>query len=266
MIPPFEVKAPYLALLGDIGRPSDPVYCSFLLEQANRFQKVFVLPGNHEYYKSSIQDAKIDLAKACAQHPNLLQLDRTSMVIDGVRIVGATFWQRIVNAKWAIEHMNDFGMTKFNENKDGKLVVRQFNTADMNTLHDADGAFLVTEVQAAKSAGQQCVVMTHHPPDATFAAQLYGKACVWCYGHTHHSSNDVTKATRVVSNQLGYVTLGSLTESGYWAECVVQVYANGSSDVLYSDTEAERKAIAAKAEQDIANNLEAPDAPPPPPG
>jgi len=47
-------NAPVLALLGDIGIPTHPSYCDFLLMQAQRFQAVLVLSGNHEYY--NVQD------------------------------------------------------------------------------------------------------------------------------------------------------------------------------------------------------------------
>ena len=38
-------NAPYIALLGDIGLPIKPNYEEFLLKQANRFEKVFVVAG-----------------------------------------------------------------------------------------------------------------------------------------------------------------------------------------------------------------------------
>ena len=41
-------NAPVLALLGDIGSPSEPAYEAFLLRQAQRFEQVLVLTGNHE--------------------------------------------------------------------------------------------------------------------------------------------------------------------------------------------------------------------------
>ena len=45
-------RAPVLALLGDIGIPTHPVYRSFLLRQAERFEAVLVITGNHEFYDS----------------------------------------------------------------------------------------------------------------------------------------------------------------------------------------------------------------------
>ncbi len=39
-----------MALLGDISYAKKDNYQSFLLEQAQRFEKVFVIAGNHEFY------------------------------------------------------------------------------------------------------------------------------------------------------------------------------------------------------------------------
>lgn len=49
-IPP---KAPYLALLGDIGNVKDDGLFAFLEAQLRKFQIVFFLLGNHEPYHSN---------------------------------------------------------------------------------------------------------------------------------------------------------------------------------------------------------------------
>jgi len=50
----FEAVAPYLALLGDIGQPKRSNYAAFLRTQADRFKKVFVVAGNHEFFWNHI--------------------------------------------------------------------------------------------------------------------------------------------------------------------------------------------------------------------
>jgi hypothetical protein len=42
---------PYLLLAGDIGYPSDNVYRDFLHEMSYKFDKVFIIAGNHEFDK-----------------------------------------------------------------------------------------------------------------------------------------------------------------------------------------------------------------------
>jgi predicted phosphodiesterase len=48
-------KAPYLALLGDIGKivPHKDDCLAFLKEQLRQFRAVFFVPGNHEGYHST---------------------------------------------------------------------------------------------------------------------------------------------------------------------------------------------------------------------
>ena len=42
-----------LALLGDIGNPFDKNYHDFLMDCSNKFNKVYLLAGNHEYYHTT---------------------------------------------------------------------------------------------------------------------------------------------------------------------------------------------------------------------
>lgn len=94
--------APNLALLGDIGNPATESgyqsYRDFLLLQASRFERVFVLCGNHEYYSagefpvSFIQDR---VRAICAMRPNLYYLERNAVVVDNVRVLGCTLWTNV---------------------------------------------------------------------------------------------------------------------------------------------------------------------------
>lgn len=77
-------------------------YEDFLLHQASQFEKVFVLAGNHEYYiggfnspQHSVGAIKQRIRAICNKHPNLMFMDRDSIVIDGVRVVGCTLWSEI---------------------------------------------------------------------------------------------------------------------------------------------------------------------------
>lgn len=48
--PELPRLCPNLALLGDIGRPFEASYIDFLDAQAKKFENVFVVAGNHEFY------------------------------------------------------------------------------------------------------------------------------------------------------------------------------------------------------------------------
>lgn len=86
-------SAPTLALLGDIGVVGDnsingyQAYKDFLLEASDRFERVIVIAGNHEYY--STEDLKISYStieelinNICASRRNLYFLQRNSILVN----------------------------------------------------------------------------------------------------------------------------------------------------------------------------------------
>ena len=76
-------KAPYLALLGDIGDPGTGRYSDFLREQARQFEKVFVLIGNHSCYGRTPAIASQLISEICKEDPeHLVLLDKTSYEIN----------------------------------------------------------------------------------------------------------------------------------------------------------------------------------------
>lgn len=76
-------KAPYLALLGDIGNPGSGRYLEFLKEQARQFQKVFVLIGNHSCYGRTPAIASQLISEICETDPeHLVLLDKATFDID----------------------------------------------------------------------------------------------------------------------------------------------------------------------------------------
>ncbi len=76
-------RAPYLALLGDIGDPGSERYSDFLREQTRLFEKVFVLVGNHSCYGRTPAIASQLISEICEKDPeHLVLLDKTSYEID----------------------------------------------------------------------------------------------------------------------------------------------------------------------------------------
>ncbi|ELR12486.1 uncharacterized protein ACA1_346250, partial [Acanthamoeba castellanii str. Neff] len=117
-LPHIPVNAPILCLLGDIGYPNKANYRAYLLEQADRFEHVLVVAGNHEYYnQESVQhadrlisndhslaahpltipclhhDAQQD--EICAERDNLHYLNKRSVRVGDVLFLGCTLWPYI---------------------------------------------------------------------------------------------------------------------------------------------------------------------------
>ena len=117
-LPYFEVAAPVLALVGDIGNPRLPGYRTFLLTQADRYDTVMVLAGNHEYYQIvdlkdprspgnmggvwAIEDMNDRIAQICAERVNLIFMNMTTHRLrrpsgrgGDVVVLGTTLWSEL---------------------------------------------------------------------------------------------------------------------------------------------------------------------------
>eukprot|EP01116_Phalansterium_solitarium_P003412 TRINITY_DN14232_c0_g1_i1.p1 TRINITY_DN14232_c0_g1~~TRINITY_DN14232_c0_g1_i1.p1 ORF type:complete len:305 (+),score=45.87 TRINITY_DN14232_c0_g1_i1:534-1448(+) len=217
-------SAPCLALLGDIGLAHEPRYEKFLLEMSRRFERVFFLAGNHEYYNTygarySLQQLDAKMRSICEAHASRLQyMDRTSVLLDGVRILGATLWTDIPEQyQQRIQHnMADYHVIFFDD--PASADARLFTVADSVALHRQQMAWLEAELQKAKAAGERVIVLSHHVPSPNqpsapefggdpgnhgFSTQLeqYFKEGslgypidVWACGHTHCTGLEKAKA------------------------------------------------------------------------
>jgi hypothetical protein len=101
--PSFEIPvcAKYLILAGDIGRLVDyDNYRSFLQRQTERFELVFLILGNHEFYEDTLA-AGLQKARRLEQEPclkkRLILLHRGRYDIPGscVTILGCTLWSEV---------------------------------------------------------------------------------------------------------------------------------------------------------------------------
>ena len=76
---------------GDIGR-GPPLSTGCSVEQALRDRPVLFVAGNHEYYRTVLQDAAAEIRDR-ARGTKVMFLDADVVpVIDGVRFVGFTLW------------------------------------------------------------------------------------------------------------------------------------------------------------------------------
>eukprot|EP00727_Mastigamoeba_balamuthi_P004813 m51a1_g1433 hypothetical protein (613) ;mRNA; f:88850-91557 len=230
--------APYLGLLGDIGLliKEGEVSClqtyrEFLMRQASRFERVFVVMGNHEFYKKDVEDAKKTLAELCSLQPNITMLDRSSFVTpEGVRVVGSTLWSEVPESQRAevTLTLNDYRRIR---TTGGRLLT----VDDTNSWHMQDRAFIQSELELAKDENQKVVVLSHHAPVAqccSSAAEFYDKPAnhgfmtdlshmfgppmaAWLYGHTHWFQDMTIKGTQIASNPHGYPQDGLYFDSEF---------------------------------------------------
>ncbi len=227
---PFNppVTGDAIALLGDIGFPHTAEYKMFVQECADLYKHVFVVAGNHEYYRrQKTHDYTRELLhEFCSTLDNVHFLDDSAVVIDGVRFVGGTLWT----------HLDGFcgpgvelAMTDYKEIRkmalthDGKPRKINISWHDTYAWHTKTVQYIAAQIKEAQAAGQRVVVLTHHVPTldprshegsqhgsdnpaySTDLDHMIAKPVVlWAYGHTHWCSDFELDGVRVASNPRGY--------------------------------------------------------------
>lgn len=212
-----RMSSPVLALVGDIFELRVPsVWKPFLLRTCPRFQQVYFVYGNHEFYGvSDVAKEKRKFTKWCKTHvPNLTVLDN-SWVWDPtlrVNVVGTTLWSHVppFATDYVQQHINDYHSIR----EKGKLV----RVTTTNRWHQTANAFLDTVPQDVPF-----VVLTHHAPllkgcsdpmyedlptNFAFAsdqsARFKSPMVAWIFGHTHYRVNKCINNVQLRSNPCGY--------------------------------------------------------------
>ncbi|KAI0901406.1 Ser/Thr protein phosphatase superfamily [Annulohypoxylon nitens] len=233
----FEIipKAPYLALLGDIGYVTHrEEYLGFLMAQLAKFKIVFLVMGNHEPWhstwdatKQTMHQIELDIRQQRENKNGIgefVLLDRTCYELkessgQSLTILGCTLFSKVpAESMEAVSFgVNDFYHT------DGWTV------EDHNAEFERDLAWLNKKVTSLASSAHQVLIFTHHGPTlderttdpkhskspirSGFATDLSSEPCwlsgivkVWAFGHTHFNCDfeDEKTGKRVIANQRGY--------------------------------------------------------------
>ncbi|MEL6660155.1 MAG: metallophosphoesterase [Bacteroidota bacterium] len=214
---PLIPKGDILLIAGDTYHlDRDYGALDFIQKAANSFERVYLIPGNHEYYGG------FDVATALQPTyrtllENVFIVNNHVEEIGDVKFIFSTMWSKVErNIAEVFRGMTDFRRIKFNG--------APFTINHYNEIHDFATAFLE---EAAKLEGKK-VVVTHHLPSSFCNIERFRNSplneafCAektdfiagtdinyWIYGHSHGNKEDFEiKGTRLVTNQLGYVDYG----------------------------------------------------------
>lgn len=94
--------AKYLAICGDVGDPRKQYYRNLLNQVSKKFEKVFLVAGNHEMYHECITDTHTYLEWLCSQYSNIIYLNdsfHTIVNTDGskLNIYGTIMWSNVTD-------------------------------------------------------------------------------------------------------------------------------------------------------------------------
>ncbi|KIW16414.1 hypothetical protein PV08_06466 [Exophiala spinifera] len=227
-------KAPYLALLGDIGniQHDKDDYLAFLTLQLKQFRAVLLVPGNHEAYHSNwpaTLDALRDFEQNVRKDATLgefVLLERTIFrpPDSNTAILGCSLFSFIpATHEMAVSHgLNDFFHT------------HDWDIAMHNEAHRRDLAWLNARVEELGQSNAKIMIFSHWSPSldvraidprhaaspitSAFSTELCREPCfqsdkvaLWAFGHTHFNCDfTVERAShpagplRLLANQRGY--------------------------------------------------------------
>jgi predicted phosphohydrolase len=207
-------SADILILAGDIGSFYQYNQLeTFLINLCKHFKVVLYVPGNHEYYSMKgyptlkMKNLLNNFLKMETTINNLYVLNRSSVEIDDVCIVGCTLWSN-----------TDVVIPKF--------IVRipDMNTKVYKQKYDGDLVYIKKMIKYCKTKNKKLMVVTHHCPSYSVITSnkklkdkyisLYASHLdhllqddmvhTWVSGHIHINFDFITDGgTHLVGNQRG---------------------------------------------------------------
>lgn len=199
----IPVLAPNLALIGDIGGAFHPSTYQFLDNISHEFERVFYIPGNHEYYCHSIAETDARLEELCSDL-DIELLQKKTVQVDDVLISGCTLWS----------DATEEGFHKTND----KRWIKGFSRQEMVSLHKDHLSFLQEE--QTKNKTKPHVFLTHYAPlfdmngsfqgglnNCMFATDLeymfQPPLTHWLCGHVHQNLTVFKNNIPCISNCFG---------------------------------------------------------------
>jgi len=195
----LKPSAEILILAGDIGHPFRKTYFQFLRWCRSKFKHVVIIPGNHEYYGSSLKKARRKMKDLCKRtgavflDRDVLELPEYSLVI-----LGTTLWSEI-------PHEKSFDVLM---SIDDYRCIEDFDLDTVNNLYQTNRLWLENTIKFyhQKNPEYRIIVATHHAPvpEITSAPMYRGKSTncafdsdctdimsgvyAWIFGHTHYNT------------------------------------------------------------------------------
>ncbi len=170
--PPFDVAV----LAGDVDAPPERTVHRLAEAPGLAGRPIVYVPGSHEFYRSC-RDEVLAAAKAACAGTRVHRLDRSSVILSGVRFVGATLWTDYrlngdpVKAMSACRRtLNDHRLVEIGPPGSRRL----FQPEDAAALHLGDRAFI--EAELGRPYEGATVVVTHHGPHRGSVASRYAHA------------------------------------------------------------------------------------------
>jgi predicted phosphodiesterase len=206
-----------LILAGDIAHPKQLAVFFKKLEQWFKDQKqeqttdIIYVTGNHEYYDpingasaTRLQERDDELRLICIQYPQIHMLQRETITIKGLTIVGCTLWSEIQEPEY--RQLND-----------SRFVFK--NMKQYEEAFTTDLTWLTQTLHILRN--QPVLVVTHHLPSVKCVHSAYrsdphtgfysdlehlftSNIKLWVFGHQHNPMWTMINGIPAMSNPIGY--------------------------------------------------------------
>lgn len=221
--PPVIPDADVCVVAGDILDRGIAPSIRWLGENISRHMPVVFVAGNHEFYRSFMEEALAAGAAEATKYPNLHFLENREVVIDDVVFIGATLWTDFalygtpaLSTQYALSQISDYKTISFR-----KQPFRRLTPADTIRAFTQSRNYISNRLKV--HGNRKCVVVSHHAPSESstpsifkgdrlspaFASDMrqliedFGPK-VWVHGHIHDSCSYQLGTTTVICNPNGY--------------------------------------------------------------
>ena len=237
---PLEVTGDILLIAGDTayldvpesGRDTYSQY-AFWDWASEHYKQVIVCLGNHDFY------GYYDLATMpegyCKQiRHNVHAYYNKVISLGDVDIIVSTLWSFIepFDAYQTEKGVSDFYRIMYNGHR--------LTADDFNAEHERCFDFIRKAVKESKA--QTKIVLTHHVPTQQCTAKEFRGSTIngaftvelgnyiadsdidyWIYGHSHRNIDAQIGKTKILSNQLGYISHGEFLRNGFKIGRMIEV-------------------------------------------
>lgn len=214
-----------LSICGDISNSDFDLYYPFLEYCGNKYQHVFLITGNHDYYGSSRPLIDNCLEKWTKDLNNVHFLQRQTFILGRFSFIGATLWSDIsVNYLDDVKNgLNDYRNIYYQYKTNNDIKTRFVNPTDIISWHKKDIAWIKYQIFKNQQNNLLSLIFTHHSPiyqenlkhidGMDFLNSSYNNRLdylfvdnvrLWGFGHTHHAYRQKIGNTLLVNNPWGY--------------------------------------------------------------
>lgn len=205
--PKLPVAANNLILAGDIGNPFKSNYRDFLSYCSTKYEKTFLIPGNHEYWNhKSIYETDSYLFDITSKLNNVTFMKNKVTLFQDTFIVGCVLWS-----------------TRNTKNTGGDEEKIRVNAEFLNNLHVQDVNWLRLTLNSLIRYNKKVLVVTHYLPSFNLMHEKYknyphpdrfysnsdhlieNPIDTWICGHTHCTMEKNINGVNFLVNSLGYV-------------------------------------------------------------